>query len=248
MLEAPPDNPPEARRGRHRPRPQRLWNQHPRLKANQNSPEDDRVQTLDRIDLNPHRRPQPHRGQPRQVLSALPAIQETTPGRPRKVHPRSDNSKSKTQGHVTAKPIPHPPNGNQNEHDPVDTLAGPPRFPFAPICCRTRSTNRVPPGFARRKRIGVGKESGAGLEAWGTGSIDAWPTPLPVLTILRLAPFCCANGFIVDAEQNAVMATEQDILSAAEVIRDGGLVAFPTETVYGLGANAARCRCCRSNL
>ncbi|MCA9911878.1 MAG: Sua5/YciO/YrdC/YwlC family protein, partial [Anaerolineae bacterium] len=25
---------------------------------------------------------------------------------------------------------------------------------------------------------------------------------------------------------------------AAQVIRDGGLVAFPTETVYGLGANA----------
>ncbi len=34
------------------------------------------------------------------------------------------------------------------------------------------------------------------------------------------------------------MATEQEILSAADVIRDGGLVAFPTETVYGLGANA----------
>lgn len=33
-------------------------------------------------------------------------------------------------------------------------------------------------------------------------------------------------------------ATEQQILRAAEVIRDGGLVAFPTETVYGLGANA----------
>jgi L-threonylcarbamoyladenylate synthase len=35
-----------------------------------------------------------------------------------------------------------------------------------------------------------------------------------------------------------IMATEQDIVSAAEVIREGGLVAFPTETVYGLGANA----------
>ena len=34
------------------------------------------------------------------------------------------------------------------------------------------------------------------------------------------------------------MATEQEILIAADVIRDGGLVAFPTETVYGLGANA----------
>ena len=28
------------------------------------------------------------------------------------------------------------------------------------------------------------------------------------------------------------------VLEAAEIIRDGGLVAFPTETVYGLGANA----------
>jgi L-threonylcarbamoyladenylate synthase len=34
------------------------------------------------------------------------------------------------------------------------------------------------------------------------------------------------------------MVTEQDIVRAAQVIREGGLVAFPTETVYGLGANA----------
>ncbi len=31
---------------------------------------------------------------------------------------------------------------------------------------------------------------------------------------------------------------EDDIAAAAEMIRRGGLVAFPTETVYGLGANA----------
>ncbi|MEM3293291.1 MAG: Sua5/YciO/YrdC/YwlC family protein, partial [Metallosphaera sp.] len=32
---------------------------------------------------------------------------------------------------------------------------------------------------------------------------------------------------------------ETDLIrKAAEVIRSGGLVAFPTETVYGLGANA----------
>ena len=30
-----------------------------------------------------------------------------------------------------------------------------------------------------------------------------------------------------------------EILAAAEVWRRGGLVAFPTETVYGLGADAA---------
>ena len=32
--------------------------------------------------------------------------------------------------------------------------------------------------------------------------------------------------------------TADDIRRAAQVLRDGGLVAFPTETVYGLGANA----------
>lgn len=31
---------------------------------------------------------------------------------------------------------------------------------------------------------------------------------------------------------------ENDIIVAGEIIRNGGLVAFPTETVYGLGANA----------
>ena len=30
----------------------------------------------------------------------------------------------------------------------------------------------------------------------------------------------------------------EDILKAGGIIRNGGLVAFPTETVYGLGANA----------
>lgn len=34
------------------------------------------------------------------------------------------------------------------------------------------------------------------------------------------------------------MATPAEIARAAELIRRGGLVAFPTETVYGLGANA----------
>ncbi len=33
-------------------------------------------------------------------------------------------------------------------------------------------------------------------------------------------------------------ATPQNIIRAAEIIQNGGLVAFPTETVYGLGANA----------
>jgi L-threonylcarbamoyladenylate synthase len=34
------------------------------------------------------------------------------------------------------------------------------------------------------------------------------------------------------------MVTVEDIQMAAEILRSGGLVVFPTETVYGLGANA----------
>ena len=34
------------------------------------------------------------------------------------------------------------------------------------------------------------------------------------------------------------MTADPDILRAAEILRSGGLVVFPTETVYGLGANA----------
>src|SRR5262249_16114507 len=33
--------------------------------------------------------------------------------------------------------------------------------------------------------------------------------------------------------------SDAEITHAADVLRDGGLVAFPTETVYGLGADAA---------
>ena len=35
-----------------------------------------------------------------------------------------------------------------------------------------------------------------------------------------------------------IFPTKAEIEHAAEIIRRGGLVAFPTETVYGLGANA----------
>ncbi|MGB5311742.1 MAG: Sua5/YciO/YrdC/YwlC family protein, partial [Polyangiales bacterium] len=33
-------------------------------------------------------------------------------------------------------------------------------------------------------------------------------------------------------------ANARDLEQAAEILRTGGLVAFPTETVYGLGARA----------
>ena len=35
------------------------------------------------------------------------------------------------------------------------------------------------------------------------------------------------------------MVSDQEIEKAAQILRDGGLVAFPTETVYGLGADAS---------
>lgn len=41
---------------------------------------------------------------------------------------------------------------------------------------------------------------------------------------------------IVIADKNHVK--DEELLEAAQILRDGGLVAFPTETVYGLGANA----------
>jgi len=37
---------------------------------------------------------------------------------------------------------------------------------------------------------------------------------------------------------SAVLETDPALLEAAAILRSGGLVAFPTETVYGLGANA----------
>ncbi|MGM9664689.1 MAG: L-threonylcarbamoyladenylate synthase, partial [Eubacteriales bacterium] len=36
---------------------------------------------------------------------------------------------------------------------------------------------------------------------------------------------------------NEELPLEKQLCRAAEIIRGGGLVAFPTETVYGLGAN-----------
>ena len=41
---------------------------------------------------------------------------------------------------------------------------------------------------------------------------------------------------------NVVPADAAQIADAAEILRGGGLVAFPTETVYGLGADATNDR------
>ena len=43
---------------------------------------------------------------------------------------------------------------------------------------------------------------------------------------------------MTEARTPIVPADASNIAAAAKILRDGGLVAFPTETVYGLGANA----------
>ena len=40
------------------------------------------------------------------------------------------------------------------------------------------------------------------------------------------------------APEKTLLITPEEISKAASIIRSGGIVAFPTETVYGLGANA----------
>lgn len=42
---------------------------------------------------------------------------------------------------------------------------------------------------------------------------------------------------VVRVDLDNLISSENDIKIAAEIIRDGGLVAFPTETVYGLGGD-----------
>ena len=49
------------------------------------------------------------------------------------------------------------------------------------------------------------------------------------MTIVKTS--CRTNVAIVEA-------SDENLSRAAKIIRDGGLVGFPTETVYGLGANA----------
>ena len=61
----------------------------------------------------------------------------------------------------------------------------------------------------------------------------------PVATAYALGGPGPASAFRATAKKICLTSvTEEDLNRAAELIRAGGLVAFPTETVYGLGANA----------
>ena len=46
-------------------------------------------------------------------------------------------------------------------------------------------------------------------------------------------------------ETKILQPTEENLFLAAELIKRGDLVAFPTETVYGLGADALNVEACR---
>ncbi len=50
---------------------------------------------------------------------------------------------------------------------------------------------------------------------------------------------------IVKIDPSRVEDFAHEIVRASEIIREGGLVAFPTETVYGLGANALNASACK---
>ena len=45
------------------------------------------------------------------------------------------------------------------------------------------------------------------------------------------------NTKYIKIEQNDPRNASTEIQQAGRILREGGLVAFPTETVYGLGAN-----------
>src|SRR5918994_494814 len=51
----------------------------------------------------------------------------------------------------------------------------------------------------------------------------------------RIPPQADRSG----AQGRAAQAVTTEVRRAAQILRAGGLVAFPTETVYGLGADAA---------
>ncbi len=53
-----------------------------------------------------------------------------------------------------------------------------------------------------------------------------------------ISPLLCQEEDNQIMQTQLLEANELNILEAARLLRDGEVVAFPTETVYGLGANA----------
>lgn len=69
------------------------------------------------------------------------------------------------------------------------------------------------------------------LMSEGTGQMRV---DLP--TLFEYGILLCMNTQIYKVDSNAI--EQEKMREAADIIREGGLVAFPTETVYGLGADA----------
>src|SRR5262252_7121967 len=73
----------------------------------------------------------------------------------------------------------------------------------------------------------------------GNGPAALWSSALPDAFLQHAASDHCRLARILPASMvRVVRATQVEIETAVQALRDGELVAFPTETVYGLGANA----------
>src|SRR5829696_8842317 len=78
----------------------------------------------------------------------------------------------------------------------------------------------------------------------GQGAASSLTPMVARLNPLRQAPMPFGGEDSLDVNDPGSRVTQrlsceaQDIERAAAILREGGLVAFPTETVYGLGADA----------
>ena len=64
----------------------------------------------------------------------------------------------------------------------------------------------------------------------------------------RRRVFLCYNRALqggIELQTEILQPTEENLLRAAEMIKSGEIVAFPTETVYGLGADGLNVEACR---
>jgi hypothetical protein len=72
-----------------------------------------------------------------------------------------------------------------------------------------------------------------------TNGTLAPPPELPfVETAVYQVPFQCSPQFPTEADLLAELSQHDGIFKSAALLQRGQCVAFPTETVYGLGANA----------
>ena len=71
------------------------------------------------------------------------------------------------------------------------------------------------------------------------GSDRAWIGGITIAPFaLRMKEIALNCAAMIELKTKIAVADSKGIAEAARILKDGGLVAFPTETVYGLGANA----------